>query len=187
MGESSFLRPALALRAAKLRDGMQVADFGSAGGFFTREAARIVGPSGTVWAVDHNKEVLARTKGLALAEGLHNVELSAGNIEEGGGSLLPEEAIDFVLAVNILFSATDKEKLLEEIWRVLKPQGRGTRFGAGRALVIDWKDSFGGLGPHPTHVISEQSARTLFESGGFTFVEEIPCGSYHWGFTVRKK
>jgi ubiquinone/menaquinone biosynthesis C-methylase UbiE len=56
----------------------------------------------------------------------------------------------------------------------------------GRAVVIDWSASHGGLGPHPDHVVTEAQARKLFEDGGFTYVERIPAGAYHWGFTVRK-
>ena len=179
MAEFSFLNPDKAVRAAKVHAGMHVADLGTGGGFFTRSAARAVGPSGLVWAVDANRDLLLRTKALGTAEGLHNIEIVAGNIEERGGSHLPDDEFDFVLAHNILFSARDKNTLAEEAWRILKR--------TGKALVIDWKDSFGGLGPHPSHIVTEAAARPLFESEGFTFVESVPCGAYHWGFVMRKK
>ncbi len=177
--EGSFLDPARVIAVAGIHEGMKVADFGSASGFFTRAAARAVGRLGTVWTVDHDRTLLERTKSLAEAEGLHNIELAAGNIEHRGGSLLPDEEMDCVIAANVLFSARDKNVLVEELWRTLK---RG-----GRAVVIDWKDSFGGIGPHPTHVLTQAAARTLFESGGFAFVQTIPTGNYHWGFIMRKK
>jgi ubiquinone/menaquinone biosynthesis C-methylase UbiE len=178
MEESSFLNPAYALQNAGLHEGQDVADLGAGGGFFTRAAARLV-PEGTVWAVDDNGDLLSRIKSLSLAEGLHNVEILRGNIESSKGCGLPANQFDWCLAANILFSAHTKEALVREVARVLK---RG-----GRALVIDWSSSHGGLGPHPDHVVTEESARKLFEDAGFTYVQAVPTGAYHWGFVVRKK
>lgn len=185
MYESSFLVPAVAVKAAKIRSGSAVADFGAGSGFFTREAARAVGKHGVVWAVDANRDLLVRVKNLGKLEGLENIEIACGDLESRGGSHLPEEELDFIIAANILFGAEDKPALVEEMWRVLKRHGIHTE--AGRALVIDWKDSFGGLGPHPDHVITEAAAEKLFEQGGFSIAERIPAGEFHWGFVVRKR
>jgi ubiquinone/menaquinone biosynthesis C-methylase UbiE len=179
MEESSFLNPTYALANAALREGQDVADFSAGSGFFTRAAARLVGKEATVWAVDSNGALLNRIKSLALAEGLHNVEIVRGNIEAPHGSGLPAEHVDLVIAANILFSAHNKQALVTEMHRVLKRPGR--------ALVIDWSSSHGGLGPHPDQVVSMAEARTLFEEGGFTYLTAIPAGAYHWGFVVRKK
>ena len=177
--ESSFLHPAAAVRAAKIHEGLEVADFGSGSGFFTRAAARAVGPQARVWAVDAHAEMLSHVKNLAAGEGLKNIEFVRGDIEEEGGSNLPPAHLDFVIVANVLFSATDKKALAGEVRRVLKR--------AGRALVIDWSGSFGGLGPSEAHVVSEKQGRALFEDAGFTYVEAVPAGAYHWGFVVRKK
>jgi len=175
----SFLQPAAAVRAAKIHEGLEVADFGSGSGFFTRAAARAVGQQARVWAVDAYPDMLSHVKALCTGEGLKNVEVVRGDIEEEGGSNLPPESIDFVIAANILFSAVDKKAVAKEIKRVLKR--------TGRALVIDWSSSHGGLGPAEAHVFTEKAARALFEDAGFTYVEDVPAGAYHWGFVVRKK
>jgi len=177
--ESPFLDPARIMRAAKIHEGMKVADFGSSAGFFTRAAAHAVGRGGEVWAIDHNPDLLKRTKALAAAEGQDNVELVVGSVEHRDGSHLPDGAMDAVIAANVASSAKQKESLVEEIWRVLK--------SGGRAVIVDWKGSFGGMGPGTSDVLAENAARELFEKGGFTFVETIPAGGYHWGFVVRKK
>jgi len=179
MDESSFLNPAKALQLAKLHEGQEVADFGAQGGFFTRAAARIVGEGGTVWAVDTNGELLSRIKSLGVAEGLKNIEILRGNIEAKNGCGLPADHFDVVIAANALFSAHDKKQVAAEVHRVLKR--------TGRAIVIDWSSSHGGLGPHADHVVTEQAARALFEDVGFSYIEPVPAGAYHWGFVVRKK
>ena len=179
IGGSSFLHPAAAVRAAKIHEGMEVADFGAGSGFFTRAAARAVGPQARVWAIDSSPDMLSHIKSLAAGEGLKNIEVVRGNIEVEGGSNLPPEHLDFVIVANALFSASDKLALAKEVRRVLKR--------TGRALVIDWSSSHGGLGPMEAHVVSERQARTLFDDAGFTYVESVPAGAYHWGFVVRKK
>ena len=179
MAESSFLHPTQALRAAKVADGMRVADFGSGSGFFTRAAARLVGQSGLVWAVDAHQDLLSRVKNLSLQEGLHNVEVVHGNVEKKGGSHLPDENFDLVIIANLLFAAEYKEALAKEAHRVLRK--------GGRVLIIDWTESFGGLGPHPDHVVSADHAQTLFELNGFTRLGAVPAGAYHWGMIMKKR
>ncbi len=179
MEESSFLQPPAAVAAAGITEGMQVADFGAGSGFFTRAAAREVGKSGAVWAVDVHRDLLPRIKTLSDAEGLHNVEVMHGNIEDPEGSRLPAGRFDFVIISNVLFAAQDKAAVVAEAHRVLNK--------TGRALVIDWSDSFGGLGPHPDHVVSRDEAATLFERGGFRIGRDVPAGSYHWGFVAKNQ
>ena len=176
---SSFLHPEKIIHAAMIHEGQKVADFGCGSGFFTRAAARAVGQGGVVWAVDAHRDILEHVTTLAKAEGLHNIKPVAADVEHRMGSMLHENSVDVVIATNILFSAHDKQALVENIWKVLK--------GGGRALVIDWKESFGGLGPHKEHVVTEKDARALFEKGGFTYLGELPAGAYHWGFSMRKK
>ncbi|MDE1924714.1 MAG: methyltransferase domain-containing protein [Patescibacteria group bacterium] len=179
MEESSFLHPKRAVRAAKIHEGMRVADFNAGAGFFTRAAARAAGPEGVVWAVDANRDLLPRIKNLSVGEGLHNVEVMHGDVSRAEGSNLPAESFDFCLAANLLFGVEDKAATLREMRRVLKPRGK--------ALVIDWRGSFGGLGPHPSHVVTAAAAKELAGDEGFTILEDIPAGEYHWGFVARKK
>jgi len=164
---------------AGIHEGMKVADFGAGAGFFTRAAAREVGEGGVVWAIDMNRDLLPRIQNLARAEGLKNVEVMHGDVEVSGGSNLPAESFDFVIAANILFTIENKGECIAEIRRVLKK--------TGRALIIDWDGSFGGLGPHTHHVVSADFARELLEGHGFSVIGRVPAGQYHWGFVVRKK
>jgi len=158
---------------------MKVADLGAGSGFFTRAAARIVGETGVVWAVDVHRDLLPRLKNLAHAEGLNNVEVIHGDIEHMGGSHLPAEQFDACILANILFAAHNKHAAIAEVKRILK--------NGGRALVIDWSASFSGMGPHKDHVVTARTARGMFEEAGLVWVDDVPAGAYHWGFVVRKK
>ncbi len=179
MTESSFLNPQTAVAAARLGEGDRVADLAAGSGFFARAAARAVGPTGVVWAVDAHADMLPRLKNLAIGEGLHNIEIVRGSIEQVGGTHLPDASFDLVILANALFSAEDKPAVAAEAARVLRK--------TGRLLLVDWSDSHGGLGPHPNHVVSAAVARSIFEGAGFAYVEDIPAGGYHWGLILRKK
>jgi ubiquinone/menaquinone biosynthesis C-methylase UbiE len=181
MEESTFLKPSKVVMLAGITEGMRVADFGASAGFFARAAAHAVAPGGVVWAVDLNGDLLTRLKNVALAEDLHNVEILRGDPSTSVGSGLPADSFDFVLVINVLFGLerTGKDRLAREAWRVLKP--------GGRALIVDWRGTFGGLGPHLDHVITIGTARDLFDIAGFTYIEDVPAGEYHWGFLTRKK
>ena len=56
----------------------------------------------------------------------------------------------------------------------------------GALHVIDWSESFGGLGPQPSDVLTKEAAVNLLESHHFMFEREYPAGEHHYGFTVRK-
>jgi len=176
--ESSFLNPLKVVRAAGIHEGMQVADFGAGSGFFTRAAARLVGQGGAVWAVDIHRDILPHIKSVATAEDLDNVEVVYGDVEVVGGSNLPAEGFDMVIVANLLFAAEHKRELAAEVRRVLKH--------GGRTLVVDWRESFGGLGPHQDHIVSAAAAQKLFESQGFAPPTQVQAGEYHWGLLFRK-
>jgi ubiquinone/menaquinone biosynthesis C-methylase UbiE len=179
MEEGSFLNPSTAVQAAGIHEGMHVADLGAGSGFFTRAAARAVGEGGVVWSVDLNRDLLSRIKNFAIAEDLHNVEVMHGDVEIVGGSNLPAESFDFCITANVLFSAAKKGECVAEIRRLLKK--------SGRALVVDWSGTYGGLGPSKEHVVTAAQAQKLFETHGFALIGSVPAGEYHWGLVVRKK
>lgn len=157
---------------------MKVADLGVGAGFYALEAGKLVGEEGRVFAVDVQKELVASVKLVAEREGLTNVESLWGDIEKEGGTKIKTGIIDEVIASNILFQVEDKDGFIKEILRILKP--------GGRALVIDWMDSFAGLGPHREEVVVEGQAESLFAGNGFTIEKKIDAGDHHYGFVARK-
>lgn len=150
-----------------------MADLGSGSGFYTLAAARIVGATGRVYAVDVQKGLLEKIANEASRLKLTNVETLWGDLEKLGGTSLSNASVEVVLACNILFQLENKEAFLFEIKRILKPKGR--------VLVIDWKESFGGTGPQPNMIVPPADARALFERAGFVFERDINAGAHHYG------
>ncbi len=172
----AFSAPEKIIAQFGLEEGHHVADFGTGSGHYALAAARAVG-SGRVYAIDIQPELLRRLKNLAHAEYLHNIYPLHGDFEKSGDTKLKEGSVDAVFLCNVLFQLKDKEAALGEMKRVLRPKGR--------ALVVDWADSFGGLGPTPAEILTENEAQALLERAGFSVQRTINAGAHHWGVIAR--
>lgn len=161
-----------------LNPGTLVADLGSGSGFYTLAAARAVGDTGKVFAIDVQKDLLTKLKNEATKEGLSNIEIVWGDIEKLNGSRLATGAVQSVIISNIFFQVKNKTSFIAEVSRILRP--------GGRVLFIDWLDSFGGLGPIPSAVFSQKEAEDTWTKAGFTKEKAISAGAHHYGIIFAK-
>ncbi len=173
-----FAVPDSNVKQFELREGMQVADLGAGSGHYALAAAHMVGNSGGVHAVEVQRDLLHRIRDQAALEGLHNVEIIWGTIEEEGGTKLRDESMTAAILSNTLFQVEDKEGTLREAYRILAPNGR--------LLIVDWSESYGGMGPEENAIVTESKARELAESAGFTYDRAIDAGVHHYGFIMKK-
>ena len=106
---------------ASLAEGQTVLDLGSGAGIDCFLASRQVGPSGTVIGVDMTAEMLERARANASKGGFDNVEFRLGEIEA-----LPvaDASVDVIISNCVLNLSTDKDRVLREAFRVLRPGGR---------------------------------------------------------------
>ena len=106
---------------ASLKEGEVVLDLGSGAGFDAFLASRRVGPEGRVNGVDMTPEMLQKARDLATQHGFSNVEFRQGDIEA-----LPVASglVDAIISNCVINLATDKAKVFQEAFRVLKPGGR---------------------------------------------------------------
>jgi ubiquinone/menaquinone biosynthesis C-methylase UbiE len=112
-----FTRPVLA--EAGIAEGMRVLDFGTGSGAFTIAAARLVGPSGHVYAVDHQPLALTRVSRLADKSGLRSIS----TIHSDGRLAIDSGSIDVVLLYDVFHSLDNILSVLFELYRVLKRDG----------------------------------------------------------------
>jgi len=172
-----FTDPKENLNNFGLEPKMTVADLGCGTGAYSLAVAQMVGPEGRVLAVDVQKDLLTRVKNDADKAGLSNVEILWGDIEELNGTGIRDHACDAVIVSNILFQTEDKNTFLKEAHRILKPHGK--------LLLIEWLDSFGGMGPMASAVINPEKAKELLSSNGFTFEKQFDAGSHHYGIVAK--
>jgi arsenite methyltransferase len=106
---------------AELRAGEIVLDLGSGGGIDVLLSARRVGPSGKVYGLDMTDEMLALARENQRKSGLENVEFLKGEIEH---IPLPDDSVDVIISNCVINLSADKDRVLAEAFRVLRPGGR---------------------------------------------------------------
>jgi arsenite methyltransferase len=106
---------------AKLNAGDTVLDLGSGGGIDVLLSARRVGPTGKAYGLDMTDEMLALANENKKKAGIENVEFLKGEIEH---IPLPDNSVDVVISNCVINLSSDKDAVLREAFRVLKPGGR---------------------------------------------------------------
>ena len=106
---------------AELKPGEVVLDLGSGGGIDVLLSAKRVGPSGKAYGLDMTDEMLALANENKRKAGLQNVEFLKGEIEN---IPLPDNAVDVIISNCVINLSADKDRVLREAFRVLKPGGR---------------------------------------------------------------
>lgn len=158
--------------------GYVVADLGSGAGHYSIALAKAVEETGTVYAIEVQQDLLTKLQLQAQKEGLKNIKTIWADFEDVNGTTLQSQSVDRVIISNTLFQLPDKEGALKEAYRILKP--------GGRFLLVDWLDSFGGLGPQMEHIVPPNQGRQLSESAGFIFDKDILAGEHHYGMIFKK-
>src|SRR5215467_16141236 len=106
---------------ATIQPGETVLDLGSGGGIDVLRSARRVGPTGKVYGIDMTDEMLALAKENQQKAGVTNVEFLKGDIEQ---IPLPDNSVDLIISNCVINLSPDKDQVLKEAFRVLKPGGR---------------------------------------------------------------
>ncbi len=106
---------------AELRPGEVVLDLGSGGGIDVLLSARRVAPTGKAYGLDMTDEMLALARENQRKAGVENVEFLKGEMEN---IPLPEASVDVIISNCVINLSADKDRVLAEAFRVLKPGGR---------------------------------------------------------------
>ena len=106
---------------ARLNPGETVLDLGSGGGIDVLLSARRVGPTGKAYGLDMTDEMLALANENKRKAGAENVEFLKGEIEN---IPLPDNSVDVIISNCVINLSADKDRVLREAFRVLKPGGR---------------------------------------------------------------
>jgi ubiquinone/menaquinone biosynthesis C-methylase UbiE len=115
-----FVNPYSRLTQAQLNRGQQVLEVGCGPGFFTIPAAKIVGETGSVYALDINPVAVGHVRDKIARERLTNVEVKLAGASETG---LPAESVDVAFLFAVIHSFRNVNDVLTEMHRVLKTNG----------------------------------------------------------------
>ncbi|MDO8492160.1 MAG: methyltransferase domain-containing protein [bacterium] len=173
----SFTDPKSNIEHLMIGEEMKVIDIGAGSGAYVFAAAEIA-RNGKVYAVDVQKDLLLKIKAEGAKRHLYNIETVWADAEEPGGTKLSDGAMDRAIVSNLLFQVEHREGLVKEVARIIRKKGR--------ILVVDWTDSWGGLGPQAKDVVTAKTARQLFEKVGFKMLKEFNAGDHHYGIVFEK-
>ena len=162
---------------AKLNPGEVVLDLGSGGGIDVLLSARRVGPTGKAYGLDMTDEMLALANENKRKAGAENVEFLKGEIES---IPLPDNSVDVIISNCVINLSADKDRVLREAFRVLKPGGRlavsdvvtrGAIPNEIRQKVLLWVGCIAGA-------LEETEYQSKLKAAGFAQVEVEPTRVY---------
>jgi arsenite methyltransferase len=162
---------------AQLNAGDVVLDLGSGGGIDVLLSAKRVGPTGKAYGLDMTDEMLALANENKRKAGVENVEFLKGEIEH---IPLPANSVDVIISNCVINLSADKDRVLSEAFRVLKPGGRfavsdvvtrGEMLPVIRQNVLLWVGCVAGA-------LEENEYRTKLAAAGFEAIEVEPTRIY---------
>ena len=198
---------------AQIAPGETVLDLGSGGGIDVLLSARRVGPTGKVYGLDMTDEMLALARANQAKARVTNVEFLKGDIEH---IPLPDSSVDLIISNCVINLSPDKDRVLAEAFRVLKPGGRlavsdivvrgeipqeiqrNIELWAGCvAGALEEQEYIGklervgfeGISIEPTRVYTAADARDLFEGTGIDLdtIAPVVNGKFISGFVRATK
>src|SRR2546426_7205409 len=161
----------------QLEPGQTVLDLGSGGGIDVLLSAKRVGPTGKVYGLDMTDEMLALARENQQKAGATNVEFLKGTIE---AIPLPDNSVDVIISNCVINLSSDKDAVLREAFRVLKPGGR---FAVSDVVVrgdvpADLRRSMELWVGCIAGALEETEYATKLRAAGFTDVEVEPWRIY---------
>jgi arsenite methyltransferase len=160
-----------------LRPGETVLDLGSGGGIDVLLSARRVGPTGKAYGLDMTDDMLALARENQRQAGATNVEFLKGEIEN---IPLPDNSVDVILSNCVINLSSDKDRVLREAFRVLRPGGRfavsdvvthGEVPAAVRQSMLLWVGCIAGA-------LDESDYKVRLAAAGFTNISLEPTRTY---------
>ena len=165
-----WLPPGEVMHAMDVAPGQTIADVGAGTGFFSLPLARRVGLHGLVYAVDVQIEMLAWIREKIEGEGQSNIQLVRA---EASATLLPDESCDLVFLANLWHELDDRQAVLREARRVLKPESR--------IAILDWRpDVEREVGPPLDHRLTPESCVDEMRQAELAVTVIKNLGKHHW-------
>ncbi len=174
---SKFLNPSEVIAQTGLMQGQVVADLGCGNGFYVLPAAQMIGPTGTVYAVDVQENKLAATVSIANQFGYKNVRVLQADLAKPLLDL-PPNSCDLVIISNILHEINATEALIKNIYRLLR--------SPGRVVVIEWKRTATPFGPPLDKRLDQEKLEILLMQAGLRKDKDLHADGYHYAVLFEK-
>ena len=158
--------PSRAIELLNFSQGMTVADIGAGSGYYALRIAKIVGPTGKVYATDIQPEMLSLLKKRMRQKNVSNVEAILGTEKD---PKLPPKSCDLILLVDVYHEFSQPQEMLLKLKESLKDNGR--------LVLLEFRKEDPYVPIRPEHKMSVKEAKIEVEAEGFVFdqvIEELP-------------
>ncbi len=172
-----FINPQNVVAQMGLKTGQVVADFGSGAGYFATAAAKMVGNTGTVYALDVQQSKLTATFSSASQQGFKNVQIVQADLDQPIKEIA-DGSCDGVIMASILHEVKDRAMLLQNAYRILKT--------GGVLLAVEWKAQHTIFGPSLEKRIAEDELEAELAKLGLHKVKSIPADMFHYALVFQK-
>ena len=174
-----FLDPKELIDQLDIPVGSAIAVFGSSSGFFTLPMAKKMNGLGKIYALEIVKEKIEALQSQAKLAGLANIITNRVNLEVLDGSKLPEDCVDWVFMINMLFENRNKKQIISEALRILRDEGK--------ILIVEWERKESLVGPDVSVRISKEALVELAYALDLTIEKEIKVSEYHYCLIFNKQ
>ncbi len=175
--QMKFINPQTVVAQMGLKAGQTVADFGSGAGFFAVAAAKFVGNTGVVYALDVQQSKLTATFSAASQQGYKNVQIIQANLDEPIKGVA-DASCDAVILASILHEIKNRSMLLQNAYRVLKT--------GGQLLAVEWKVEHTLFGPAIEKRLQEHELEAELAKLGLHKIKSIPADMAHYALLFQK-
>lgn len=156
-------KPNEVIKAIALKPGLNIADIGAGGGYFSLRFAEIVGEKGKVYAVDTNPEFLEFTENKAKEKGLYNV---IPILDTENRLNLPEKSLDFVFMRNVTHHIPDRVNYFRNLKDFLKVDGKIIIIEYKQGKFFSFRRIFG-------HRVAKEIIKREMEKAGYLLEKDF--------------
>ncbi len=176
---NQLIDPKILFEKIHLQKNMHAADFGCGRtGHLVFPASKIIGDQGIIYAVDIIKDVLEEITKRARAANTANIYSIWSDIEKPGKTNIPENSLDVIFLINILWHFSNFDNALNEAKRLLKKKAR--------ILIVDWKKSGLPIGPKEKDIIDFNKITRWALNNNFAVQEHFEISDYNQGLVLYR-
>lgn len=168
-GRDTWQQPEAVIDSLGIKLGDDVADLGAGSGYFTTRLAQVVGPTGNVYAVDVDPQMLAYIERRAKEEQLENLQTI---LAEPHDPKLGSSSVDLIFICNTLHHISAREKYYPLLAQALKP--------GGRLVDIDFQKRDSPVGPSLEVRLARKDVIKELEAAGFRLIKEFDFLKYQY-------
>jgi len=158
------------LREMMLKQNDNMIDVGAGIGYFSIPASELVKPEGIIYAVDTSNEMIEEIVKRIKSKKIKNIKVFRGKKYE---CTIKDKSVDYILMVNVLHEVEDKERLLNNYLKKLKPNGK--------IGIIEFKKTDIDKGPPVKHKISNTELKEYFNKLNIKIIKEVDLNNYQYG------